>query len=99
MHNGNDLWTELCIKYSSGVDQVKLFQSKWDSLKVKVDEKRHFDVQKKLAIQLKEAIWWRDACLLYFQTYSQKEIPMSLDRPNHNLEELKKLKFNSITHN
>jgi alpha-glucuronidase len=65
----------------------------------KVDAPRFSDVQQKLAIQTKEAIWWRDACLLYFQTFSGKEIPFELDRPVHRLDDMKKLKFNLKNHN
>ena len=28
-----------------------------------------------LAIQHREAIWWRDACLAYFQTFSKRPFP------------------------
>jgi hypothetical protein len=41
----------------------------------------------------------RDACLLYFQTFSGKEIPLELDRPVHRLDELKKMKVNLKHHN
>ncbi|WP_372775324.1 alpha-glucuronidase family glycosyl hydrolase [Mangrovibacterium sp.] len=99
LHNGNTLWQELCYRYSNGVDRVKVFQNNWDSMKGKVDAQRFEEVQAKLAIQVKEAIWWRDACLLYFQTFSGMEIPHELDRPAHELDELKKLKFDMTHHN
>ncbi len=41
----------------------------------------------------------REACLLYFQTFSKNPIPEELDRPEHQLDELKKLKFNLKNHN
>ena len=97
--NGRDLWTELCYRYSMGVEQVKYFQCTWNSLQSKVDKNRFNDVQNKLAIQLKEAIWWRDACLLYFQTFSHRPIPSQLDQPKYKLEDLKKLKFLKTHHN
>jgi len=97
--NGNQLWDELCYKYSSGVSSVKTFQKTWDNQKGKIDEERFKEVQQKLAIQAKEAVWWRDACLLYFQTFSGKDIPLELDRPMHNLNDLKTLKFNLKNHN
>lgn len=99
LNNGRDLWTELCYRYSTGVEQVKYFQCTWDSFQSKVDKNRFNDVQNKLAIQLKEAIWWRDACLLYFQTFSHRPIPSQLDQPKSKLEDLKKLKFLKTHHN
>lgn len=97
--NGNDLWTELCYKYSSGVDAVRRFQKVWDDNHENVDQQRFEDVKKKLVTQTKEAIWWRDACLLYFQTFSHLPIPLNLDRPIHQLDQLKKLKFDLKNHN
>ncbi|WP_423129777.1 alpha-glucuronidase family glycosyl hydrolase [Gaoshiqia sp. Z1-71] len=99
LRNGNELWAELCYKYSSGVDAVKRFQKIWENNRENIDSQRFTDVTKKLAIQAKEAIWWRDACLLYFQTFSRQPIPPDLDRPVHQLDELKKLKFNLKHHN
>jgi alpha-glucuronidase len=97
--NGRELWDELCHKYSEGVEQVKLFQQLWDKMDGKTDKKRYQEVKEKLEIQLKEAIWWRDACLLYFQTFSQRPIPYGLDKPIHQLNELKKRKFDLKHHN
>jgi alpha-glucuronidase len=97
--NGNQLWDELCFKYSSGVSSVKMFQKIWDKQEGKIDEERFKEVQQKLLIQAKEAVWWRDACLLYFQTFSNKSIPEKLDRPIHQLDELKRQKFNLKNHN
>lgn len=99
LQNGNDLWTELCYKYSSGVDEVRRFQKIWDDNRENIDPQRFEDVKQKLVIQTKEAIWWRDACLLYFQTFSQRPIPLELERPVHQLDQLKKLKFDLKNHN
>ena len=99
LQNGNELWDEICYKYSSGVEQVKVFQKTWDRMNGRIDDNRFREIQVKLAVQAKEAIWWRDACLLYFQTFSGKEIPLELDRPIHQLQELKRQKFNMRHHN
>ncbi|MDR2292982.1 MAG: hypothetical protein LBE11_05855, partial [Prevotellaceae bacterium] len=45
----------------------------------------------KLYIQASDAIWWRDACVLYFQTFAKQPIPYNLERPVQNLETLKKI--------
>ncbi len=99
LRNGNDVWTELCYRYSSGVDAVRRFQKIWDDQQEFVDPLRFEDVKKKLIVQLKEAIWWRDACLLYFQTFSGRAIPLELERPVYRLNELKKMKFDLKNHN
>lgn len=99
LRNGNDLWTELCYKYSSGVDAVRRFQKVWDDNQEFVDPERFEAVKQKLVIQSREAVWWRDACLLYFQTFSHRPIPRELDRPVHQLDQLKKLKFDLKSHN
>ena len=41
-----------------------------------------------LAIQEREARWWRDACVLYFQTFSKLQIPAGYERPERTLDEL-----------
>jgi alpha-glucuronidase len=46
-----------------------------------------------LIIQEKEAVWWRNACLLYFQTFSGMPIPSGIEQPDHTLEYYKSLKF------
>jgi alpha-glucuronidase len=99
MKSGRTLWDELCHEYTRGVNEVREFQRIWDSLEGLTDDERFRHVQNKLKIQAREALWWRDACLLYFQTYSGKAIPLELERPVHNLEELKKVKFDMKHHN
>lgn len=86
--SGRSLWEELCYEYYAGVEEVRDFQRKWDELEIYVDPQRFHEVQYKLKIQTKEAIWWRDACLLYFQTFSKMKIPPELERPIHDLEDL-----------
>ena len=99
MKSGRILWDELCYKYQEGVDQVRDFQKQWDRLEKFLDKERFWDVQYKLKIQARDAVWWRDACLLYFQTFSKRPIPYELERPVHDLEELKKIKLDMKHHN
>lgn len=75
--NGNTLWNELCYHYTKGVSQVENFQKNWASLKGKVSDPIYNEVAKKLEVQLDEAQWWRDGCLLYFQTFSKMELPFT----------------------
>ncbi|ARS36455.1 alpha-glucuronidase family glycosyl hydrolase [Pontibacter actiniarum] len=86
VNSGRTLWNELCYRYSSGVDSVRQMQKTWDSLEGMVDRERFSHVKQFLAIQEQEAAWWRDACLLYFQTFSKRPIPQDLEKPAHTLD-------------
>jgi len=92
MQSGRILWDELCFMYNRGVERVRNMQRNWDSLSDYVDVARFKHVQSLLTIQEREARWWRDACLLYFQTFSQIPIPEQYEKPEHSLEYYKKLK-------
>lgn len=91
LKNGNDLWTALCYRYDSGLQRVRAFQRIWDSTKGLVDDDRFKSVQSQLKIQSRDAQVWKDACLLYFQQFSKREIPYDLERPIYELDTLKKL--------
>lgn len=93
LKNGRSLWDNLGIKYQLGVDQVKEMVQTWQAMKPYVDEERHRDVAMRLNIQLKEARWWRDACMLYFQTFSKMDFPPEMEKPQHTLDYYKSLKF------
>jgi alpha-glucuronidase len=93
MQSGRSLWDELCYKYYSGVDSVRWMQKTWDELRKFVDEERFEQVKMLLTVQEKEAVWWRNACLLYFQTFSKKPIPTNYERPDHDLQYYEALKF------
>jgi alpha-glucuronidase len=85
MASGLTLWEELVRHYYGGVEAVRRMQATWKSLAGPVDAERYEQVRAFLAIQEKEARWWRDACVLYFQTFSGKPIPDGYERPEHDL--------------
>ncbi len=93
LSSGRNLWQELCYKYYSGVDTVRRMQHTWQQMKPYIDSERFEQVSMLLAIQEKEAVWWRNACLLYFQTFSRMPIPKGYEQPDHTLEYYKALKF------
>jgi alpha-glucuronidase len=93
MKSGKNLWEEICYKYNEGVAIVKQMQQQWNSLEKQMDTQRFNEVKQLLTIQCNEAVWWRDACLLYFQTFSKMEIPSTYEQPKHSLEYYKSLKF------
>ena len=99
MKNGRTMWDELCYKYDQGVQQAREFQKTWDRIESYIDKQRFEEVQSKLKIQTQDAVWWKDACLLYFQTFSKTPIPYDIERPIHELNSLKKIKLDMKHHN
>lgn len=92
MHSGKTLWAELCTRYQQGVDTVRRMQASWNSLQTVIDPERFHQVQQLLAIQEKEARWWRNSCLLYFQTYSRMPLPAGVEPPDHTLDYYKSVR-------
>ncbi len=99
LKSGRTLWDELCFRYDQGVQEAREFQKEWDRLEEYIDHQRFQEVQSKLKIQTTDAVWWKDACLLYFQTFSNMPITYALERPIHELEALKKIKLDMKHHN
>lgn len=84
--SGKILWDELCYRYQTGLNQVREFQKTWDKVKDYVDEDRFFAVQSKLQRQCRDAQFWKDGCILYFQQFSKLPIPYDIERPVNTLE-------------
>ena len=93
MQTGRTLWNELCYRYYMGVDSIRAIQQQWNSLEKFIDAERFSHIKQLLNIQVKDAIWWRNACLLYFQTFSNMPIPSGYKQPDKTLEYYKSLKF------
>ena len=93
MKSGRTLWEELCYKYNLGVDSVRWMQKTWDGLNGLIDKERFDQTKMLLSIQEKEAVWWRDACLSYFKTFSKMPIPAQYEQPLHSLDYYKSLRF------
>ncbi len=88
MKNGRTMWNELCYRYDYGVQQVRNYQLVWDRVESFVDKERFLHVQNKLRRQTNNAILWKDACTLYFQTFSNMPIPYNLERQQNNLDDI-----------
>ena len=91
--SGETLWNELVAHYYQGVDEVGQMQLAWNGLEGKIDKKRFEHTKSLLQLQKDEAIWWRDACLLFFQEYSNLPIPAKYEQPKHSLEYNKRIPF------
>ena len=93
MKSGRTFWDELCHKYDDGVHEARRFLAIWDAMQPYIDAQRFEEVQHKLRIQARDSEWWRDACLLYFQTFSKRPIPSDVEHPVHNLDEMMRFRI------
>lgn len=93
MKSGKTLWQELVDTYYAGVQAVRDMEKTWQRLQHYVDTERFQHVLMLMAIQEKEAIWWRNACLLYFGTFSKMPIPANYEQPDHTLKYYQSLRF------
>ncbi|WP_161812934.1 alpha-glucuronidase family glycosyl hydrolase [Steroidobacter agaridevorans] len=91
--SGRILWDELVYRYTRGVDTVREMEGTWQGLAPFVDAERHHEVAAFLKIQEKEAKWWRDASIAYFQTFSKRPLPAGFAPPEHSLDYYKSLEF------
>jgi alpha-glucuronidase len=84
--SGRTLWDELLFRYQTGVDTVRWMQRTWETLQGEIDDQRFREIRDFLAIQEKEARWWRDASVTYFQRFSRMPLPAGYERPAHDLD-------------
>jgi alpha-glucuronidase len=91
MRSGRTLWDELCHRYTAGVEAVRQMRDTWEAVAGLVDAARAEHVRALLRIQEKEARWWRNACLLYFQTFSNRPLPPELPPLEGTLAEYRRI--------
>jgi alpha-glucuronidase len=91
--SGRTLWDELVVRYTQGVSEVADMRATWTSLAPYVDAERYAEVSAFLGIQEKEAQWWRDASIAYFQSISKRPLPSGYAAPPHDLDHYKSLEF------
>ena len=90
MSNGLSLWDNLCYSYDRGVRQAREFVDTWMAVKPYVKEDVYQRQLTRFQRQAKDAQWWRDACLLYFQTFANRPLPPDCPAPVHKLDDLMK---------
>jgi len=91
--SGRTLWDELVIHYSAGVQTVSGMRRTWAGLQSYVDPQRFNEISAFLTIQEKEAQWWRDASIAYFQSLSKRPLPAGYAPPGHDLKYYESLCF------
>ena len=99
MQDGSTLWQSLCRHYNFGVQCVRQFQTTWESCEKYIDAERFKEIQSKLRRHARDAQWWKDACILYFQQFSKQPIPSDVEIPANDLEDLMKIHFDWAHHN
>jgi alpha-glucuronidase len=83
----------MVYRYTRGVEQVKQMRATWHGLDGKIDADRYAQVAAFLAIQEKEAQWWRDASIAYFQSVNGLPLPAGFAPPAHPLDYYEALSF------
>jgi alpha-glucuronidase len=91
--SGQTLWEALVEHYDRGVDSVGDFRKAWAGLRQFVDARRYEEIESFLAIQEKEARWWRNACIAYFQSVSGLDLPDEVDPPPHSVDFYRAIEF------
>lgn len=93
VQSGRTLWAELVTDYDMGAKQAAQMQQTWAGMKAYVDPERFAAVSANLGIQAREAKWWRDASIAYFQSKSGLTLPAGITPPEHDLAYYKSLQF------
>jgi alpha-glucuronidase len=96
MPSGRTLWEELGAAYQRGVDAVRSWRWTWEGLAERVDPVRHAHVAVLLARQEREAIEYKDACLLYFQTFADLPWPEAAEPPLYSLDHYQDLRRHHV---
>ena len=91
--SGGTLWEELVARYDAGVAGVDRMAADWASLARIIDPERHAAVAADLAIQRKEARWWRDASLAYWQSVNGLPLPLGTAPPAEPLDAYRQRTF------
>ena len=79
--SGLTLWDALVRHFTKGAEEARIMESRWTTLRGKVDDERYQAVLGKLHQQAADAAAWRDKCLRYFQQYSGRPLTDGPQRP------------------
>ncbi|WP_342658789.1 alpha-glucuronidase [Sphingomonas sp. NY01] len=85
MASGRTLWEEMVRHYDAGVAYVAGMRQQWDALRPRIDAERWEKTATLLAIQEREARWWRDASLAYWMSVNGRALPAGARAPEHDL--------------
>jgi len=90
---GRTLWEELLHRYDRGLAAVARWQQQWARLAGQIDAARHEQVAAMMAVQAREARWWRDASIAYWQHVNRLPLSAGVVPPEHPLQYYQSLQF------
>jgi alpha-glucuronidase len=93
MRSGRTLWHEMVAHYSRGIEAVRQMRATWAQLEGRIDAPRHSQTATFLAIQEREAQWWRDASIAYWQSLNGLPLPAGYAAPPQSLAYYQSLSF------
>jgi alpha-glucuronidase len=93
LSSGRTLWEELAAHYDAGVAYVVGMERSWSRLAPFVDPERFDQTAAFLQVQEREARWWRDASLAYWQSVNGLPLPAGTPPPEHALDWYKAQRF------
>ena len=73
--------------------EAEAFADTWRNMKQYVDTDRWEAPMKRYDRQARDAWWWRDACVLYFQTFSKLPLPDGFRPAKFKLDDLKRYRL------
>ncbi|MGC5797386.1 alpha-glucuronidase family glycosyl hydrolase [Sphingomonas sp. NFX23] len=91
--SGRSVWAEMVHDYDAGVGYVAGMRRQWDGVKTEVDAERWAKTATYLAVQEREARWWRDASLAYWMSVNGLPLPAGAAAPAHDLAWYKAQRF------
>ena len=86
LKSGRTVWEELVREYDAGVEQVDAMARQWADLSDSIDAQRYRAVVESLAIQQREARWWRNASIAYWRSLNRLPMPEGSAPPPETLE-------------
>ncbi|MXO85851.1 alpha-glucuronidase [Altererythrobacter aurantiacus] len=86
LSSGETLWEALVAEYDRGVEEVDAMARQWAELSDAIDPQRFRAVSESLEIQCKEARWWRDASIAYWQSINGLPVPNGARQPAETIE-------------
>lgn len=94
LSDGKTLWENLCRHYEQGYRQAQGMLRLWCEVKNDVpDQELWEDVRRRLITQVRDAQWWKEACLQYFAQFHSQPLPDFVTPPVHTLDELMNIKL------
>ena len=75
LKGGDTLWERLSAEYAWAEINLRARMQGWEALRDHIDAERHAAVAADMARELKDARWWRDASMAYWQSVNGLPLP------------------------